>query len=66
MVSRRFGELEVAHSWHIPPHLWDSYPEESRAEMMAFTQVKAQMQTYEHHLAEKKSELQRQARGVKR
>lgn len=33
---------------------------------MAFTQVKAQMQTYEHHLAEKKSELQRQARGLKR
>jgi hypothetical protein len=54
-VNRRFVELEAAHDWGaIPPHVWDEYPEESRAEMMAYTQVKGQMRQWEDHLLEQK------------
>jgi hypothetical protein len=54
-VSRRFSELDAAHDWGpISPHEWDEMPEESRAEMIAYTQAKAQMQRYDEWLLEKK------------
>lgn len=66
-VSRRFSELDAAHDWGpIPPHVWDEYPEESRAEMIAYTQVKSQMASYDEWLAERKRESTPPARGRRR
>jgi hypothetical protein len=56
-VSRRFSELDAAHDWGaIPPHVWDEMPETSKAEMIAFTRTKSQMQEFDSWLAEKKRE----------
>ena len=54
MVNRRFVELEAAQAWHISPDEWDSKSEDSRAEMMAVVQVRAQMQSYEEYQQELK------------
>lgn len=54
LVNRRFVELETAQAWHLTPDQWDREPEESRAEMMAVVQVKAQMQSYEEWKVEQK------------
>ncbi len=54
LVNRRFVELETAQAWQLTPDQWDREPEDSKAEMMAVVQVKAQMQSYEEHLAEMK------------
>jgi hypothetical protein len=65
-VSRRFSELDAAHDWGIMPHVWDSAPEESRAEALAFYQVKSQMASYDEWLAERKRESTPPARGRRR
>lgn len=51
-VSPRLSELDVACEWGIPPHIWDAYPEESRAEMIARARVRAGMQRYNDWKAE--------------
>jgi len=53
-VSPRFSELDVAEEWHIPPHIWDEYPEESKAEMIARARVKAQMRAWVDYRAEQR------------
>ena len=53
----------TAKAWGIPPHVWDTYPEESKAEMIAFDRTANGMQAYSQHIAEQRAQNQQQAQS---
>lgn len=46
-VGWRLHQMITAAEYGIPPHEWDMMPKNSRAEMMAYIEVKGLMSSYQ-------------------
>lgn len=65
-MSRRYTEVEAAFEWTTPIHIWETYPEEARAEMIALVEVRSKRQAYEQHLADREREAAERQREAKK
>lgn len=47
-ISMRFRELVAAKAMGYPPHIWDTFPVESKAEMIAVIEIENKIAGFQH------------------